>query len=745
MKCPAVPQDEHDRLRALAAYGLSGDHPLPTLDPVVQIASRIFGTPVAAVNMIGSEHVFLAASKGIGDVDLRRDVSFCAHAINQRDVMVVKDSRLDDRFHDNPLVTGPANLRFYAGMPLLSPDGHALGALCVIDGQPRDFSDEDCERLRELARMAVDRLELRRLEISTEKARRSFDEFARHSPTAVIWFDVQRRIVAWNQAAAAMHGYALDEKVGGLVDELIPEGERPLFQSLVRRAVAAGTFDGVRMPETAHGLRKDGSQFDLGLALFCWHEDGQLVFNAHLQDISAQKRKEETLQRMATTDLLTGLANRACFYRAVEDTLTAGEAAAVLMLDLDGFKDVNDALGHAIGDSILCEVANRLRAVTGKAGLAARIGGDEFAVLLRGVGEMQQAQHVADAAIGSLSQAIVVDTYEVRVTASCGVAVAPAHEQEAVALIGDADLALFQAKRLGGAQSFVFVQALRMEAVARHLYGLELHRAVQTGEFVLFYQPQIRLADGALVGAEALIRWRHPQRGLLSPAAFLPALEQGPLAATTGEWILDEACAQAARWRRAGLTDFRMGVNLFGAQFRVGDLAANVMASLQRHGLPSHALELEITENIVLDHDDLVLQSLRRLRDQGVGVAFDDFGTGFASLSLLKRYPLSRIKIDRSFVQGMLESAQDRAVINAVLDMARAFSLETIAEGVETPAQCAALIEAGCTQGQGYLFARPLPAAEFEHVFGISAVATASAVLAASASAPPPPRSMQSV
>lgn len=719
MKCPTVPHDEIDRLRALADYGLSGDRPLPTLDPVVQIASRMFGTPVAAVNMIGSDHVFLAASTGIGEVDLRRDVSFCAHAINQQDVMVVKDSRLDERFRDNPLVTGPANLRFYAGIPLMSPDGHALGALCVIDGQPRDFSAEDCERLRELARMAVDRLELRRLEISTEKARRSFDEFARHSPTAVVWFDAQRRIVAWNQAAAALHGYALDEGPGSLVDRLIPEAERPLFHSLVETAVAAGTFDGVAMPKTAHGLRKDGSQFELGLALFCWRDGEQLVFNAHLQDISAQKRKEEELQRMASTDLLTGLANRARFYRAVEDVLTAARPGAVLMFDLDGFKNINDALGHAVGDSILCEVANRLHAGVGAAGLAARIGGDEFAVLLEDLTDARQAQQFAESLIGSLSQAIAVDGYEVRVTASCGVAVTPQHGHEAVALIGSADLALFQAKRLGGAQSFVFVQALRMEAVARHLYGLELHRAVQAGEFVLFYQPQVRLSDGALVGAEALIRWWHPQRGLLSPAAFLPALEQGPLAATTGAWILDEACAQLARWRRVGLTDFRMGVNLFGAQFRVNDLASCVVDTLERHGLPAQALELEITENIVLDHDEQALESLRRLRDCGVGVAFDDFGTGYASLSLLKRYPLSRIKIDRSFVQGMLESPQDRAVINAVLDMASVFSLETIAEGVETAEQRAALIEAGCMQGQGYLFARPLPVLEFEQAFGI--------------------------
>lgn len=719
MKCPSIPPDETERLQALAAYGLDPTRPLPALEPVVKIAARMFDMPVAAINMIGSDHVFFAASIGAGDVDMRRDVSFCAHAINQTNVMVVPDSHLDERFHDNPLVMGPANLSFYAGIPLISPDGHALGALCVIDSQPREFSEEDCERLRELAKMAVDRLELRRLEISTEQSRRPFEEVARNSPTAMVWFDIHRRIVSWNQAAAALHGYAVEEGEGLLVDQLIPERERPTFHRLVEQAVEAGTFDGICMPEAAYGIRKDGSEFELGLSLFCWHEHGQLIFNAHLQDITAKKREEKELHRLATTDLLTGMANRGRFYREVERALVSAEPMAVLMLDLDGFKDVNDTLGHAVGDSILCEIGRRLEDGIGASGLAARIGGDEFAVVLHQIDQPEKAQSIAQSLVKGLAHAILIDHHEIRITASCGVAISPQHAQEALTLIGNADLALFHAKRLGGAQSHVFTPALRMEAVARHLYGLELHRAVHNGEFVLFYQPQIRLSDGALVGAEALIRWRHPERGLLSPAAFLPALENGPLAATIGNWVLDEACAQAAHWRRQGMTDFRMGVNLFGAQFRVDDLAATVISTLERHGLPPSALELEITENIVLEQDEIALESLRSLREAGVGVAFDDFGTGYASLSLLKHYPLSRIKIDRSFVQGILDSPQDRAVINAVIDMARAFSLDTIAEGIETAAQQAALFEMGCSEGQGYFFSKPLSAIQFTDAFGL--------------------------
>ena len=254
MKCPPALAQEAERLHALSEYGLGSDRPLPSLDPVVQIAARAFGMPAAAVNMIGSDHVFFAASSGIDadgeGVDLARDVSFCAHALAQDDVMVVPDASADDRFHDNPLVTGPARLRFYAGVRLLSPQGLPLGALCVIDNRPRhDFLEEDRTRLRELARMASDRLELRRVEIALERrARHPFEAFARNSPTAVAWFDGNGCIVDWNQAAATLYGYALAEGAGRSIESLVSSDDRPIVRRLVAEAVKAGTADGLVMP-----------------------------------------------------------------------------------------------------------------------------------------------------------------------------------------------------------------------------------------------------------------------------------------------------------------------------------------------------------------------------------------------------------------------------------------------------------------------------------------------------------------
>lgn len=490
------------------------------------------------------------------------------------------------------------------------------------------------------------------------------------------------------------------------------------MRDLIASAVAAGSVDGMTVPSEVHGLRRDGTEFLLGFSLFCWRENGTLTFNAHLQDLSGLRDEKDALKRIANSDVLTGVANRISFYRSAEAALTSPLGAAVILLDLDGFKDVNHTLGHAVGDRILCDVAQRLTALVRLEDTVARIGADEFALLLPGVTDTADARRFADAAGAAIAEPMVVNGFDVRVTACCGVAVAPQHAQEALSLIGNADLALSRAKQNGPGQAIVFVAALRMEAVARRVYNIELHRAVSDGEFVLFYQPQVDLADGSLTGAEALIRWRHPQRGLLSPAAFLPALERGPLAAAVGRWILEEACEQASFWRRNGAPAFRIGVNLFGVQFRVGNIADEVIAVLDRHGLPPQALELEVTENIVLD-DDAVLDSLQRLHEYGVGIAFDDFGTGYASISLLRRYPLSRIKIDRSFVQGMVQSERDASLVRALLDMARSFDLRTIAEGVETTAQRDCLRQLGCDEGQGYLFGVPMPARKFGETFDI--------------------------
>lgn len=509
------------------------------------------------------------------------------------------------------------------------------------------------------------------------------------------------------------------------VERLVLERDRHILQETIAKAIAEDTVGHLDTFSEIFGLRKDGTKFLLGFTLFAWKESGKMRFEASLKDITEQRMEEAELRLRANVDLLTGLANRARFYRVVEDTLTVPKPAAVFMVDLDGFKDVNDTLGHTLGDAVLKHVAAQMARLVNASGLVARIGGDEFAIIVPNMTTAEVAMHMAEKIIRQIAQPILIEEHEVRVAASCGVALAPLHAQEALELVSDADLALFKAKMTGRGRVFLFTPALRMEAVARRLYAMELHRAVDQGEFLLYYQPQVNLQTGAVVGAEALLRWHHPKRGILTPMSFIPALEGGPLAAIVGSWILDEACAQAAYWRRQGATEFRMGVNLFEAQFRVGNLVQEVMDVLARHGLPASALELEITENIALDNDEVVLETLRKLKGYGVGIAFDDFGTGYASLSLLKTYPLTRIKIDRSFVHGMLEHKQDDSVVCATLDIAHGFDLQTIAEGIEQKSQRDYLKERKCEEGQGELFGKPMPAEQFTCLIGIKSASAA--------------------
>ncbi|BCW90770.1 hypothetical protein sos41_39450 [Alphaproteobacteria bacterium SO-S41] len=723
MRHPPLIADEELRLRALAEYGFLDEPAEPGLSDVTQLAARMFGVPTAVVNLIDRNHVFFAASVGTDHIDpslAGRDISFCAHAITEDSVMVVPDATLDPRFHDNPLVTGPASFRFYAGVPLRVASGQALGAFCIIDTRARSsFSEFDRQQLESLAKLVIDKLELRRLDIAGRVSQERFRNIAATSPDSIICTDAEGSITMWNAAAERMFGYAAGEAVGQKIDLIIPDHLRDEIYEDRLRVTAGGSSRLVGRTNDMLGLRKDGSLFPGELSLSMWREDGDLSFGAIIRDVTERRRNEDRLYHLAHHDQLTDLPNRGVLKQRVGEEIAGGQPVTLIIADLDGFKDINDTLGHDCGDAVLKEAARRLSGCVRPTDTVARVGSDEFALLLPGLADPMQAAAIAETAIKALTRPFVLDSHEIHMSAGAGIAIHPAHGESADELIGNADLALFQAKLDGRGTRTLFTRAMRSAAVARRTYDVEIRRAVENGELRLYYQPQVRLSDGVLVGAEALIRWLHPERGLVSPAAFLPALEGGLLAATVGDWVLETACTQAAAWRSRGAPAFRMGVNLFGAQFRADDLVAKVAAVLRDRHLSPDALELEITENIVLDQNDTVLGPLRALRDMGVGIAFDDYGTGYASLSLLKRFPITRLKIDQTFVRTMCESPADDAIIRAVLYLGESFGLDVIAEGIETEAQRAQLIKNGCTEGQGYLFGRPMAPEDFAAAFDL--------------------------
>jgi diguanylate cyclase (GGDEF)-like protein len=443
--------------------------------------------------------------------------------------------------------------------------------------------------------------------------------------------------------------------------------------------------------------------------------------------IAGRDENEARLFRLTQLDTLTGLLNRDVLQARLAGMIADGRPGTLMLIDLDGFKYINDTLGHAAGDAVLCSVAKRLSSAARHEDAAARLGGDEFALLLAGATSAAAAAIVAERLIAEISQPVVVDGHPINIGASVGIALHPLHGRDAGQIFANADLALYQAKGEGRHCARLFTNALRDAAEGKVLRDTELREALENGEFELYYQPQVRLTDGALMGAEALLRWRHPTQGLLSPASFICALEGGLLSARVGLWVLETACAQAKLWRAQFAPDFRIGVNLFGSQFRAGNLAEWVNTALIKTGLPPEALEIEITENIILRHEDTMIEPLRALRQQGVGVAFDDYGTGFASLSMLTRYPVSRLKIDRGFTRTVCEDPAEAAIVRAIIGLGHSLGLNVTAEGVETRNQLAWLRKEGCQEGQGYFFGRPMSAAAFYAQF--SSVAPSPAAL----------------
>lgn len=709
MRCPSVPPDEPERLKALAEYGLSSTQPLPSLDPVVEIATRIFDTPTAAVNLVGREEVYFAASCGAADCDMARDISFCAHAILQEEVMVVEDARLDPRFHDNPLVTGPAQIRFYAGVPVRSPDGHALGALCVIDIKPRSsFSSEQRTRLKDLAKLVSDRLELRRLEVAGRQGLRRFERMVKATPNGIVCIDLMGTITAANPAAAQIFGHADGQMVGQQLEALIPAWkDSKIALRLAQNSASAGVESVVE--EDIIGRHADGETFPVEVAWTAWMEDDHPNLGLVIRDLRSQRRQKDELYHLANFDPVTDLPNLNYFRERIAEE----RIAAVLVVGLSDYQELSGSLGSKCEEKILQQVAERLRYGVRTADMVAHIGRGEFGICLAGIGDPLRAREAADTAMAAIAQPMNMDGSEIRVRSQCGIALRPSHGSDAGDLIGNAHLALQETRKPGGAESFLFAPALRMQAVARRKFDAELHQAVERNELELYYQPQVRLSDGVLTGAEALLRWNHPARGILAPAAFLPALEDSPLVEEVGRWIIDTACRDAAQWRVELSPHFRMSINLFAAQFFRGSLRAVVNDAIGRYRLPPSSIELEITETTALNDETVILPLLRGLSEDGIQLAFDDFGTGFASLSLLARYPLTHIKIDKGFIQTALVSERDKAIVQAITDLAHRLQLEVIAEGIESRPVFEFCREIGCDEGQGFLIGRPLAAAEF--------------------------------
>lgn len=424
-----------------------------------------------------------------------------------------------------------------------------------------------------------------------------------------------------------------------------------------------------------------------------------------------RKRTELELVRLAHYDQLTSLPNRTLLRERVEHALRHADrqetGVATLLLDLDRFKEINDTLGHEVGDQVLIEAARRITESVRDEDTVARLGGDEFAVILEGVSETREVLPVIERILTSLAAPTIIDQHEVKSTTSIGIAMYPANGCDLSELLRAADLAMYQAKSSGRNDYQFFAAAMQEEAQSRLALEWALRRAVDRGEFQLMYQPQLCLRSGSVVGVEALIRWWNPARGLLNPYHFISGLEEFGLISSVGEWVLNEACVQMKRWHVAGLHPMRLSVNVSAKQFQDPGFVDKIRQALSDSELDPECLEIELTESVLMADAAAMTGLLTEIREVGVRIAIDDFGTGYSSLAYLHEFPLNSLKIDRTFVQGIEESGRGGAISNLIIGLGRHLGLEVVAEGVETEAQLEFLRTSGCDIAQGYLYARP--------------------------------------
>ncbi len=589
-----LPSDEAVRLQTLEAYHILDTPPEEAFDTLAGLAADIVQTPVALVTFIAQERLWFKSCSGVEATETPRDIAFCAHTILSDEIMVVPDATQDERFADNPFVTGEMAVRFYAGVPLITPTGQRLGSLCTIDTTPREgVTPEQAKMLTRLAKLVVDELELRKtLRTATE-----------------------------------------------------------LSDQLAHRA---------------------------------FH------------------------------DLLTGLPNRAYL-----QTLLAAEAkkshpeksVAMLLIDLDNFKTINDSRGHDVGDQVLVAVSQRLRQAVRGTDTVVRWAGDEFVIVSTALDDAAHAEQMAERVLKSLEQPLCLDRGPLTLSASVGVTVGPAamFAQEGQVL-KQADLALYQAKKVKNT-AVVFTGALLTQFTEQYSLEKDLRDAVETSALTLFYQPRVTLSSQRWTSAEALLRWQHPTRGMVSPATFIPVAEKSDLILKLGTFVLDRACEQAARWLAAG-TPLRVAVNVSTKQLTQDTFTDLVMTTLERYNLPADLLELEITESAFILDVAKSIATLKELKRRGVHIAMDDFGTGYSSLNTLTQLPLNVLKLDKSFVDRISTemARQDQAVMELVIALGKSLGLEVVAEGIETTEQHRYLLELGCAQAQGYLFSRPVPA-----------------------------------
>jgi diguanylate cyclase (GGDEF)-like protein/PAS domain S-box-containing protein len=537
------------------------------------------------------------------------------------------------------------------------------------------------------------------------------------SEDAIIGKNLDGAITSWNRGAEKIYGYTRGEVVGRDLSFLLPPERQAEIQAIMERVLSGHP---VECLETQR-LTKTGSAIDVSLSVSPIKDASGHIAGASAiaRDITQRKAAEKQIQFLAYYDALTGLPNRTLLRDRLSSALASArrrkDKVALLFLDLDRFKDINDSLGHSVGDLVLKQVAERLKKWAREQDTIARVGGDEFLIVLTAVKEVADAAVAAERIRNAMTAEFVIQGHSLGISCSIGISIFPEHGADSETMIKDADAAMYCAKESGRNNFRFFTKDMNAQAVERLTLENSLRMALDKKELFLMYQPQIEIATGRIIGLEALLRWQHPELGLVPPDKFIRIAENSGLIMPIGEWVLRTACFQTRKWQDEGLPAVSVAVNVSAVQFRQAGFCELIRRVLHETGLAPQYLELELTESLLLSNADVMFSVLQDLKAMGLKLAIDDFGTGYSSLSYLKQFPVGRLKIDRSFVRDIAVNPDDAAITSAIIGMAKSLNLKVIAEGVEDEAQMSFLRAHQCDEIQGYYFSKPLAVDKVAH------------------------------
>jgi diguanylate cyclase (GGDEF)-like protein/PAS domain S-box-containing protein len=649
----------------------------------------------------------------IDGLEIGPEVGSCGTAAHTGQLVVVGDIAGDPKWTAFRELALSHGLQACWSVPIKGSSGRVLGTFAAYYRSPRAQAPYELQLMDTATRLAGIAIERARAQEALERREQELRTVMDSVPAMICYADRDARFVYANQRYADWLGHPREALIGRPVRDVVDADTFRVMQPQIEQVLHGEV---VRYERRQRG--RDGALHDFDVQYMPHFDSSGSVrgYFVMLNDVTARKQDEELLYFLANHDQLTALPNRNLFAehlgRALSQAARQGERVGVLFVDLDRFKNVNDTLGHNIGDVLLQKVAQRIRDSLRQSDLVARQGGDEYTVLLQPLEDLQEAAVCAQKLIDALGQPVEVDGHELFVTCSVGISIFPDDAKDAASLLKNADSAMYRAKEQGKNTYQFHSNDAAAHSFEHLMLETSLRRALDREEFVVHFQPIVDLRLQRVIGMETLVRWQHPDLGMVSPARFIPLAEETGLIVPIGGWVLEQACRQIRALQQQGFPELHVAVNLSPKQFRQRELVRSIAQTLSRTGLPPRFLELEVTESSVMEHAEFTIRTLHELKAMGIHLSIDDFGTGYSSLSYLKRFPIDALKVDQSFVRDIPGDQDNAAIASAVIALGHSLRLTIVAEGVETAEQLAFMRERGCHRVQGYYFARPMPPAE---------------------------------